>query len=111
MFILFLFLFWGMITNGVHHSLQEILNVEGAQFCDATCPLTLLAIQTTIVLFLVKFVPGIGLHDTVSGLPVLASVALGIVKLSIGSVAMISASGQPEKTAFGGSVTEKRTMF
>ena len=42
-----------------------------------------------------------------SGLPVLASVALGIVKLSIGSVAMISASGQPEKTAFGGSVTEK----
>ena len=30
--------------------------------------------------------------------------------MTIGSVAMISASGQPEKTAFGGSVTEKKTM-
>ena len=43
----------------------------------------------------------------------LAGVSIGgirprIVKLSIGSVAMISALGQPEKTAFAGSVTEKK---
>ena len=67
--------------------------------CGATCPSASLAVQFTTVMILVKFVPGIGLHDTVSGLPVLISVALGIVKLTIESLAMISVSGQSENTA------------
>ena len=52
-----------------------------------------------------KVVPGAGLQDTVSDSLVSASLAEGTRKNTAGSVAIIAADGQPEKTGVGGVVS------